>query len=200
MSIYQCREFWHYTDIGGGYRRGLTMHILLGIFGALSVAMIWYWRLKTAREAAGELAGAADDVRLAIRRFGYMRKRKTHPADCVDDARLAAAGIAAAVAGMDAPLSQAEIDRLTAEAGVVFGADSREAVDITAFGRWVAGQCQSPEEAVRRLTKVVREKAGAGVGPDLLAMVEAGATADGAPMDERETDALAAIRRGLGMA
>ena len=40
------------------------MHILLGILGVLSVAMIWYWRMKAAREAAGELANAADGVGL----------------------------------------------------------------------------------------------------------------------------------------
>lgn len=176
------------------------MHILLGLLGALGAAMVWYWRMKMAREAAGELVGAANDVRLAIRRFGYKRRHKTHPADCVDDARLAAAGIVAAIAGMDAPLSQREIDRLTAEAGAVFGVAPAEAVDIAAFGRWVAGQCNSPEEAVRRLTRVVRDKAGVEAGPDLLAMAEAVSTADGAPMDTREADALAAIRRGLGMA
>jgi uncharacterized tellurite resistance protein B-like protein len=176
------------------------MHILLGILGVLSVAMVWYWRMKSAGEAAGELTNAANDVRLAIRRFGYLRKHKTHPADCVDDPRLAAAGIAAAIASMDAPLSQAEIDRLTAEAGAVFDADAAEAVDITAFGRWIAGQCQTPEDAVRRLTKVVRDKAGTEAGPDLLAMAEKVATADGTSLDEREADALEAIRRGLGMA
>ena len=176
------------------------MHILLGILGVISVVALWYWRIKAAGEAAGELAGAASDVRLAIRRFGYMRKHKSHPADCVDDPRLAAAGIVAAVAGMDAPLSQAEIDRLTAEAGTVFGADPAEAVDIATFGRWIAGQCNSPEEAVRRLVRVVQARAGAEAGPDLVAMVEAVATADGAPLDQREIDALVTIRHALGMA
>jgi len=179
---------------------GLDMHILLGILGAFSVAMIWYWRLKTAREAAGEVANAANDARLAIRRFGYMRNRKTHPADCVDDPRLAAAGIVAAIASMDAPLSQAEIDRLTAEAGNVFDVEPGEAVDIAAFGRWIAGQCKTPEEAVRRLVKVVSSEAGAEAGPDLIAMAEQVATADGINLDGRETDALEDIRRGLGMA
>jgi len=175
------------------------VHILLGILGVLSAAMLWYWRVKQAGEAAGELTNAANDVRLAIRRFGYMRTRKTHPADCVDDARLAAAGIVAAIASMNAPLSQAEIDMLAAEAGVVFGVDPREAVDIAAFGRWIAGQCNTPEDAVRRLTKIIRAKAGAEAGPDLIRMVEKVATADGIGLDERENDALAAIRRGLGM-
>lgn len=176
------------------------MHILLGVLGVLSAVALWYWRMKAARDAAGEVANAANDVRLAIRRFGYMRKHKTHPADCVDDPRLAAAGIVAAIAGMDAPLSQAEIDRLTAEAGAVFDTEPREAVDIVAFGRWIAGQCQTPEDAVRRLIRVVRDKAGIEAGPDLISMAEKVATADGTGLDRREADALDMIRRGLGMA
>jgi uncharacterized tellurite resistance protein B-like protein len=179
---------------------GVNLHILLGILGVLSAAMIWYWRVKQVGEAASELTNAANDVRLAIKRFGYMRGRKTHPADCVDDARLAAAGIVAAIASMDAPLSQAEIDLLTAEAGAVFNVDSAEAVDIATFGRWIDGQCNNPEDAVRRLTKIIRRKAGAEAGPDLISMVEKVATVDGIGLDERETDALEAIRRGLGMA
>jgi len=175
------------------------MHIIWGALGLLSAALIWYWRFKTAREAAGELTEAANDVRLAIRRFGYNRNRKTHPADCVDDPRLAAAGIVAAIAGMDAPLSQKEIDMLAAEAGAVFATDAREAVDIAAFGRWIAGQCQSPEDAIRRLVRVVRDKAGMEAGPDLLAMAAKVATADGLTLDDRETQALVSIRRGLGM-
>ena len=182
-----------------GRFRGFGMHILLGILGVLGAAAFWYWRVRAAHEAAGELANAANDVRLAIRRFGYLRQHKTHPADCVEDPRLAAAGIAAAVAGMDAPLSQAEIDKLTAEAGAVFEVDGAEAVDIAAFGRWIAGQCQSPEDAIRRLTRVVKAKAGSEAGAQLVAMVEAVACAEGRPLDERESDALDAVRRGLGM-
>ncbi len=176
------------------------MHILLGILGVLSAVAIWYWRFKAAQDAAGDIANVANDVRLAIRRFGYMRQHKTHPADCVEDPRLAAAGIAAAVAGMDAPLSQAEIDRLTAGAGATFQIDSAEAVDITAFGRWIAGQCNSPEDAIRRLTRVVKAHAGEEAGPQLVAMVQAVATADGGTLSEREQDALDAVRRGLGQA
>ena len=101
---------------------------------------------------------------------------------------------------MDAPLSQAEIDRLTAEAGSTFEVDAAEAVDITAFGRWIAGQCQSPEDAIRRLARVIKTKAGAEAGPQLIAMAEAVAAADGTALDERETDALDLVRRGLGLA
>ena len=56
------------------------------------------------------------------------------------------------------------------------------------------------EDAIRRLTRVVKAKAGAEAAPQLLAMAEAVATADGQPLAEREQDALDAVRKGLGLA
>ena len=174
------------------------MHILLAIVSILGIAMVWYWRAKMAREAAGDVMDAANDVRLAARRFLYKRKHNTHPADCVEDARLAAAGIAVAVATMDTPISQAEIKTLTDEMRKTFGIDEREALDMLSFGRWIAGQCGTNEEAVRRLSKRIAALAGAEALPDLLQIVERTATADGREMDELEQDALTIIRQTIG--
>jgi hypothetical protein len=70
------------------------MHILAAILAVILGAAFWIYRLNAARDAAETLAGAANDVRLAARRFGFRRKTNLHPADCVDDPRLAAMGIA----------------------------------------------------------------------------------------------------------
>ena len=175
------------------------MHILLGLIGIIGAIAFWYWRAQQAREAAGDIADAANDVRLAARRFAYRRRHNKHPADCVEDPRLAAAGIVAAIASMDAPLSQAEIQALSNEARAVFKADAAEADDIASFGRWISGQCNSPGEAVRRLVKVVQSQAGPEAGADLLAMAERVATADGAMLGEEEEASFATIRRTLGL-
>lgn len=173
------------------------MHILLGLVGLISAAIFWYWRAKQAREAAGDLVGAANDVRLAAKRFAYHRRTNVHPADAVDDPRLAAAGIVAAIASMDGPLTQSEITEMTVEARRVFNADAAEADDITAFGRWIAGQCNTPAEASRRLAKRVNALAGASAGPDLIAMIEQVATADGGEIGDDEAASITTIRRTL---
>ncbi|MGF1552265.1 MAG: TerB family tellurite resistance protein [Paracoccaceae bacterium] len=173
------------------------MPFILALLGVLSVAAVWYWRVKMAREAGGELLDAAADVRAAVRRFGYRRRADVHPADAVEDSRLAAAGVMAAVAGVDGALSRAEIDAIAAEARRVFGAGPAEADEIAAFGRWVAGQCGTPEEAVRRLTRAIRRLAGDAAGPDLVAMAERVARADGALPNERQDELLHALRRGF---
>ena len=173
------------------------MHILIGLLVLIGGIAFWLYRVKAAREQAGEGMDAANDVRLAARRLMYKNKHNTHPADSVDDPRLAAAGIVIAVATMDAPISQAEIAALTREAQAVFEISEREALDMVSFGRWVTEQCGTNDEAVRRLSKVVAKLAGAEAEPDLLRMIEAVATADGSILGEDERDAMASVQRAF---
>ena len=176
------------------------MHILIGVITLLGVLAVWYWRFKMAREAGGELLDAANDLRSAVRRLNYKRKHNKHPAESIDDARLAASGIAVAVATMDAPLSQTEIAALSASAQKTFNIAASEADDIVAFGRWIADQCGTPSEAVRRLSKALLRTAGAEAGPDMIRMINDVATADGRELGESEVDAIGTVRRTLGIA
>ncbi|MEM9096920.1 MAG: TerB family tellurite resistance protein [Pseudomonadota bacterium] len=173
------------------------MHILLGLLGIIGALALWYWRIKALRDAAGELGDAAGDVRLAVRRFGYKRRHKTHPADCVEDARLAASGIALAIAGCDGPLSRDELSAMAAEAKRVFGTSQDESTEIAAFGRWVQGQCKTPEEVVRRLSRIVRKEAGADGSMQLIDLVPRVAKADGQELTERQMDLINQLHREL---
>lgn len=174
------------------------MHILLGLLALIGALAMWYWRLKIAREAAGEALDAADSLRATVRRLMYKRKHDVHPADSVDDPRLAASGIAVAVATMDAPISQSEIEALTQSAQRTFDVSHREALDIVSFGRWIADQCNTHGEAVRRLSRVVARTAGPEAGPDLIQMIRDVATAGGHELGEPELDAIDSVRRALG--
>lgn len=176
------------------------MHILIGIVTFLGVVAVWYWRLKMAREAGSELLDVASDLRGSVRRLKYKRKHDKHPADSIDDARLAASGIAVAVATMDAPLSQAEITALANSAKRTFNVSGQEADDIVAFGRWIADQCGTPSEAVRRLSKALNRTAGHEAGPDMIRMINDVATADGRTLGDTEVDAIGTVRRTLGIA
>jgi uncharacterized tellurite resistance protein B-like protein len=175
------------------------MSAFLGLLALLFVAAVWYWRVKAARETSAEAVDVKKDVRLAARRLMHRRGSHAHPAETVDDPRLAASGIIVAVATMDGPISQAEIARLKKVAQDTFEVSEREALDILSFGRWIAGQCTSNTEAVRRLAKVVLKTAGTEAGPDLLRMINEVATADGGELGEEERDAIESVRRTFGM-
>ena len=174
------------------------MHIILGALAVVGMIIFIWYRVRDAREVGGEMLDAADSLRASVRRLMYKRKHDIHPADAVDDPRLAASGIAVAVATMDAPLSQAEIEALTRGSAEIFDVSEREALDILSFGRWVAGQCNTNQEAVRRLSKVVARLAGADAAPDLERLINEVATAGGHDLGEEEMDAIDTVRRTLG--
>lgn len=173
------------------------MHVVLVLLALLGVAAVWWWRVRAARGAAGG-AGKASDIRVATRRL-MQGPQTAHPADSVDDPRLAAAGIVVAVATMDGPISLAEIDRMKRAAEETFHVSEREALDILSFARWVAGECTSNAEAVRRLSRALMKSAGSEVGPDLVRMIHEVATADGGELGDEEFEAIDAVRRNLGM-
>lgn len=176
------------------------MHILLGLLALLGAALFWYYRIRAAHDAANEVADTANDIRLTIRRLMNQGKYDVHPADSVDDARLAASGLIVAIATMDAPLSQNEINALSRNAQETFGVTEREALDIVSYGRWVAGECNSVDEGVRRLSRRIDKLAGPNAGPDTVRMIEEVATADGNDLGEPELEALGTVRRILNVA
>ncbi len=175
------------------------MPVFLAILGAIAAASIWYWRVQQARDAADVLLNAANDVRLAARRFGFRNKLNVHPADSIEDSRLAAAGIVAAIAEMGGMLNADQTAAMTREFQTTFNVRTDEAAEIAIFGRWIASQCGSRSDAVRRLSKRLVGIAGQSALPDLLAMIEATQSATGHGLGEDQADAIAAINRQFGV-
>lgn len=173
------------------------MHILAAILAVVLGGAFWIYRLRTARDAAETLVEAANDVRLAARRFGFRRKTNLHPADCLEDPRLAAMGIGAAVVQMQRSWDREASDTLVREAQRLFDIDVNEATEMAVFGRWLSDQSGTRAEMVRRLGKRVLSIAGPEALPDLERLIDAlvpvGA---GAPVEDIE-DARATLRRIL---
>lgn len=174
------------------------MGSLLGVVALIGVAAAYWWRIRDARRTGPQSSAGTRDVRLNVRRLMHGNADGAHPADAVDDPRLAAAGVVVAVATMDGPISQAEIERLKAAAQKTFDVSDREALDVLSFGRWIAGECPTNADAVRRLSKVVLRTAGAEAGPDLVRMIEEVASASG-DLGPEERDAIAGVRHTFGM-
>lgn len=172
------------------------MPFMIFIIGIISAAGIWYWRMQSARENIANLADAAKDVRLAARRFGFKRQTNIHPADSVDDPRLAAAGILHAVAGMADTPSDAQRREMLVQFQSRFECALEDAQEISTFGAWLAAQCGTKSEAVRRLSRRLAGLAGYEAQVDLRAMILAVVT-DRAPLGEEENQALATIERAF---
>ncbi|MEO0912392.1 MAG: TerB family tellurite resistance protein [Pseudomonadota bacterium] len=171
------------------------MPVLLTVLGLLAAVGYWYFRIRDAGDTVRDLADAANDVRLAARRFGFKRRANVHPIDCIEDARMAAAGITLSVAEMDGALTQSEIQTATIQFQSVFDISKDEAEELVTFGRWIASQSGTRAEGVRRMTKRLLGIAGAEAGPDLIKLVTAVGTADGGTLHVDAEDALQTIRR-----
>ncbi len=174
------------------------MGSLLGLVALIGVATACWWRIRDARRTGAQPAAAPRDVRLNVRRLMHGNAGGAHPADAVDDPRLAAAGVIVAVATMDGPISQAEIGRMKRAVQETFEVSEREALDVISFGRWIAGECVTNSEAVGRLSKIVLRTAGPEAGPDLLRMVEEVASTGG-ELGPEEREAIISVRRTFGM-
>ena len=173
------------------------MPVLIAIAGLLVGALIWYNRIKAAGYAAGELKDAANDVRLAARRFGFKRKANVHPIDTLDDARLAAAGIVAATVQMDGLWDQSMSDAMVQQAQSVFGTDLGEAEEIVIFARWIADQGKNPHETVRRLARRLKKLAGIEALEDTVQMIAAVSKRGGKELSENAKDSIATVERVL---
>lgn len=171
-----------------------VLAILLGVAAAVG---IWLVRARMAADAAQGALDVADDVRAAIRRYGYKRSVRGTALDGIEDTRLAASGMMWAIARLDGDTTKAQSDRILRECVEVFQTDAAEATDISAYGRWLSQQGDT-EEVLRRLSRGMRGKLDDAQRGQLLAMLERIASSEGGAPNERQRDAFEMIGRVLG--
>jgi len=149
------------------------MPVILAIIGILGAAAFWIYRARGAANAASDILDAANDVRLAARRFGYKRKMNVHPADAVDDARIAATGIVLAFVELEKrTVRQENLDALIVQAQSVFDVNKDEAEGLVSVGAWINDQTGNSSEVVRRLQRRLHVLSGSAANKDLNAMIE----------------------------
>ncbi|MEM1373977.1 MAG: hypothetical protein AAGF78_06305 [Pseudomonadota bacterium] len=162
------------------------MPIILGILGAIVAAYFFFVRARNAGHIASDVLDAANDVRLAARRFGFKRNANRHPMEDVDDANVACAVVGLAYIQLDGPASATDHARLKDTLATTLEMPQADADELLILARWLIDQCNgaSPafSRAARKLYKMERENA---AGPML------GILSEVAPNpSERQKDAL----------
>lgn len=138
------------------------MHILLGVLGVVAAAFFFYMRSRGTIQSGRDLAEAANDVRLAARRFGFSRKANVHPVDSIDDPRIAAAGIAVAFLELDNYPTMENREAMLEKMASEFGVSRAEAEEMAVLGRWLMNECGSPDAGISRLASRLRKLTGGG--------------------------------------
>ncbi|MEM1232991.1 MAG: hypothetical protein AAGH70_02595 [Pseudomonadota bacterium] len=169
------------------------MPIILGILGAIVAAYFFFIRARNAGQIAGDVFDAANDVRLAARRFGFRRTANRHPMEDVDDPNVACAVVALSYIQLDGPASATDHARLKETLATVLEMSAQDAEELLILARWLIDQCNgaSPalSRAARKLYKMQRENA---AGPMLGILSEVAASPSG-----RQQDALQDVRVAL---
>ncbi|WP_298261573.1 hypothetical protein [uncultured Litoreibacter sp.] len=169
------------------------MPVILAILGAIGAAIYYYIRSRGPINSGRDLIEAATEVRLAARRFGFKRNANRHPAEDIDDPKVAIGGIAVAFLEMDSlPTQEARI-AMTREMQSATHVTLEDAEELTILGRWLMNECGGPEQCVSRLSRKLYKLRGAEQLAPLMQVLGA-IGASGGGLSDRQRDALADIK------
>lgn len=172
------------------------MPVLIAILGILTGALIWYWRAKAAGQAVQDLAGVAQDVMSAARRFGFRRRYNEHPVDSLQDADVAIAGAGVAFMELAGLPSFEQQDALNLSLQHRLGHDRAKAEEAMVLGRWLVNECGGAGPALTRLTKRLNKLRGAaGLQPLLQVLDDVAKAGRDGGLSPAQRDALAEVSR-----
>ena len=178
-------------------RLEVEMHIILGAIAIATAIYFIFIRARNAAEVTSDILDVANDVRLAARRFGFRRNAAEHPAEAIDDPRIAVASVTYAMLMIENAPTREELDAMNEALDDEYPLTRAEAEEMQVLARWLAGQCGSPDAAVSRLSRKLYKLSGkAGVGP-LLNVIGATFRISGSEMSPRQKEALEDISRAL---
>lgn len=169
------------------------MPILVALLGIIATAYFWANRASNARNALGDMAGMANDVRLAARRFGFTRKMNVHPVESIEEPRLAIATIATAFIELDDLPTAEQRQVLMVQLRSQLRANAEEAEEMEVLGRWFMNECGGAEPAITRVSRKLYKIGGADQMEPLMNVLKASVT----DLSQRQRDALEDITRAL---
>lgn len=169
------------------------MPIIIALVGAAAAWYFFFYRARNAAEIAVDIVDMANDVRLAARRFGFRRLTNIHPAESIEDAKVATAAVAIAFIQLD-DLPTAELRaRLGAALRADFVLTADETDELQVLGNWLVTQCGGAQGGVSRLGRKLYKLGGQPAFAPLIAVLKA-VFGDDANLSARQTDALADLR------
>lgn len=115
------------------------MPYIMGLLGILIAGAFWWFRIRGAGQAAGEIADAVDQVQGKIRRRRFLNKADLSPIAAINDPVTAAATVMMAIAAEDRPVSQALADRVRAEVKKIAW-DDKVLDEAMVYAKWASSQ------------------------------------------------------------
>lgn len=167
------------------------MPALIAILGLIVAAGVWAWRLRTASQALGDVAG---DVLAAARRLGFKRRANIHPVESVDEPPLAIAALGIAFLDLAALPTAEQLDGLKHSVMDRLSVSEIKADEMLIVGRWLVNECKSADAAISRLTKRLFKLDPSAFQPLLAVLGDVGASNAGG-LSPRQREALDEVAR-----
>ena len=131
------------------------MHVLLGILAVIGGIAFWVIRANMAAKSGQELVETVKDLRNMKRSHDFRKKAEKDPVRLLDDPRIAAAAVLAALAGAERGLSKREEQEIPAKMASLFAMEQQEAVDLFAQGRWYIRELHNLDAIVDRFAAII---------------------------------------------
>jgi hypothetical protein len=172
------------------------MPYLIALVGLIVGAYLWIQRARMAAEATHELAGVAQDVLAAAKRFGFRRKLNLHPVESLEDPDVAIAGAGVAFLELGGLPTAEQQDKLIASLQSHLGQSQNKAEEAAILGRWLVAESGGALPGLERLTRRLYKLRGAPSFQPLMSVLKdvAAAGRDGA-VSARQREALEEIAR-----
>jgi hypothetical protein len=172
------------------------MPYLVALLGLIGAAAFWMYRIRMAKDALGELAGVAQDVMAAARRFGFRRNKALHPVENLEDANVAIAGCGIAFLELSGLPTAEQHDVLLLSLQSHLGQDRATAEEAMVLGRWLVAQSGGAAPGLTRLTKRLHRLQGAGaLAPLMQVLKDVAASGRDGKLSAQQQEALEDITR-----
>jgi uncharacterized tellurite resistance protein B-like protein len=173
------------------------MHIVIGALGLLAGIYFFLVRARNRANMAGDLLDAAQDVRLAARRFGFRRKTNIHPVETIEDPKLAIGAIATAFVELDDLPTREQREALKTALAENFALDAEAAEEITILGHWFVSECKGPDAAIPRLSRKLSKMSGREGFTTLLGIVDKTLASSDGTLNARQREGLEEVKRAF---
>jgi hypothetical protein len=172
------------------------MPFIIGLLGLIAAVAFWMYRIRMAKEALDDLAGVAQDVMAAARRFGFRRNNAQHPVESLEDPNVAIAGSGLAFLELSGLPTAEQQDQLLISLQSHLGQDRATAEEAMVLGRWLVAQSGGATPGLARLTKRLHRLKGAeALTPLMKVLNDVAASGRDGKLSDHQREALEDITR-----
>ncbi len=173
------------------------MPFFLGLLAFVAGIAVWIYRARAAAEVTHEILDAASDVMAAARRFGFRRRNNRHPADDIEDPKIAVGGIGVAFLELEGMPTAEGKKHLQIALAKHTRVSTKDAEELMVLGHWLMGQCNGPQPAIERLSRTLQKTTQAQHFETVMAVLQDVAAANPNGLSNRQREALPDIQRAF---